>query len=39
VPFRFTGTLEKVVVRPGESRLSAGDRKKVRAKEAKIKAD
>jgi len=39
VPFRFTGTIEKVVVRPGESRLSAGDRKKVRAKEAKIKAD
>jgi arylsulfatase len=39
VPFRFTGKLEKVVVRPGESRLSAGDRKKVQAKEAKIKAD
>ncbi|HOW55816.1 MAG TPA: arylsulfatase [Syntrophorhabdaceae bacterium] len=39
VPFRFTGKLEKVIVKPGESRLSATGKKKLRATEAKIKAD
>ncbi|MEN6317487.1 MAG: arylsulfatase [Syntrophaceae bacterium] len=39
VPFRFTGQIEKVVVKLGDGKLAAADEKKLRAQEAKIKAD
>ena len=39
IPFRFTGKLEKVIVKPGKSGLSAASRKKLQATQAKIKAD
>jgi arylsulfatase len=40
VPFKFTGTIEKVVVKyTGDGKLSAADQKQINAVEAKIKAD
>jgi arylsulfatase len=40
VPFRFTGTIDKLVVKyTGSNKLSAADQKQINAVEAKIKAD
>jgi arylsulfatase len=39
VPFKFTGTIDKVVISLGDSRLSAADRQHIQRTEAKIKAD
>ncbi len=40
VPFKFTGTIDKLVIKyTGDSKPSAADRKKMKAVEAKIKAD
>ncbi|OPY76194.1 MAG: Arylsulfatase [Syntrophorhabdus sp. PtaU1.Bin050] len=39
VPFKFTGQIEKVVVKLGDGKLAVADKKKINAAEAKIKAD
>ena len=40
VPFRFTGTIDKLVIKYiGNNKLSAADQKKLKAVEAKVKAD
>jgi arylsulfatase len=40
VPFRFTGTIDKLVIKYiGDNKLSATDQKQINAVEAKIKAD
>ena len=40
VPFKFTGTIDKLVIKYiGDSKLSAADQKKIQNTEAKIKAD
>jgi arylsulfatase len=39
VPFKFTGTIERVVINLGQTKLSAADQQKIRSVEAKIAAD
>ena len=39
VPFKFTGTIEKVVINLGQTKLGAADRQQLLAAEAKLAAD
>ena len=39
VPFKFTGTIEKVVVNLGQTKLGAADHQKLKNAEAKLAAD
>ena len=39
VPFKFTGTLEKVVIKPADGRLSSSDQQKLEHTEARLRAD
>ena len=38
VPFKFTGTIEKVIVNLGEAKLGAADQKALKATDAKSRA-
>ncbi len=39
VPFKFTGTIEKVVIKPADGRLSSSDQRKLEHTEARLRAD
>jgi arylsulfatase len=39
VPFRFTGTIEKLVVKLGDSKLAAADQKSLEEAEDKRRAE